>query len=332
MKKGTILSGMRPTGPLHIGNLVGALKNWASLQDEYKCYFMIADWHALTSEFQHPENIREATTQVAMDFIAGGLDPERSVIFVQSDVVEHLELHITFSCITPLGWLERVPTFKEQVQNLADKEVANYAFFGYPVLQAADILVYKADTVPVGEDQVPHVEFTREVARRFNSLYGRQVFPEPQAKLTKAARLLGLDGRKMSKSYGNAIYLSDTPKEVAAKVMTMFTDPQRQRKNDPGRPELCNVHAYYEIFAPDEAAGVAARCRGAEWGCTDCKKRLSEILAEYLAPIQARRAELGADPARFEEILRDGAQKARQVAAATAAEVREIFGLKAQRR
>jgi len=331
MKKGTILSGMRPTGRLHIGHLVGALANWASLQDDYTCFFMIADWHALTSEYASPQIVSEATLDVAMDFMACGLDPQRSTIFVQSDNPDHLELFMAFSCITPLGWLERCPTYKEQLQNLADKDVSNYAFLGYPVLQAADILIYKADTVPVGEDQVPHVELTREIARRFNNFYGN-IFPEPQARLTRAARFLGLDGRKMSKSYGNAINLTDTAAEISAKIMTMFTDPQRQRRNDPGRPELCNCHSWFEIFAPPEAVEVAARCRGALWGCTDCKKRLAEVLEAVIAPIRAKRNALADDPARVEGVLAAGAAHAREVTARTIAEVRQAMKLKTERR
>ncbi|MCD6404396.1 MAG: tryptophan--tRNA ligase [Planctomycetes bacterium] len=331
MKTGTILSGMRPTGRLHIGHLVGALSNWAALQDEYTCFFMIADWHALMSEYANPEVVKEATPQVAIDFIAAGLDPERSTIFVQSDIAEHLELYMAFSCVTPLGWLERCPTYKEQMRNIKDRDISNYAFLGYPVLQAADILIYKADTVPVGEDQLPHVELTREVARRFNNFYG-EIFPEPQGKLTKVPRLPGLDGRKMSKSYGNFISLSDTADDVSRKVMTMFTDPQRQRRGDPGRPDVCNLYSYYEVFAPDEAAAVAQKCRGAEWGCTDCKKRLAEVLSDTLAPIQKRRAELEADPGRIERILSEGAAHAREIAQATMAQVREAIGLKMERR
>jgi len=331
MKTGTILSGMRPTGPLHIGHLVGALSNWASLQDSYRCFFMVADWHALMSEYEHPEIVRDSTLQVAIDFMACGLDPERSTIFVQSDVPEHLELYMAFSFVTPLGWLERCPTYKEQMRNITDRDISNYAFLGYPVLQAADILIYKADTVPVGEDQLPHVELTREIARRFNNFYG-EIFPEPQAKLTRAPRFLGLDGRKMSKSYGNYIALSDDAGEIRSKVMTMFTDPQRKRKSDPGRPEMCNVHSYFEIFAPEEAPDVAEKCRKAEWGCTDCKKRIAEILDRVIAPIREKQAALKADPAKVEEILAAGAAHAREVARETMALVRPAVGLKVERR
>lgn len=331
MKKGTILSGMRPTGPLHLGHLEGALKNWASLQDDYTCFFMIADWHALMSEYENPAIITRSTGEMALDWLACGLDPERSTVFVQSDVPEHLELYMAFSCVTPLGWLERCPTYKEQIQNVPDKDLSNYAFLGYPVLQAADILVYKADVVPVGEDQLPHLELTREIARRANNFYGG-IFPEPQAKLTKASRLLGLDGRKMSKSYGNYIALSDTADDVRAKVAKMFTDPARIRRADVGHPEICNVHSYYQIFSPGEALQVADNCRNAMVGCTDCKKHLAEVLNGSLAPIQTRRAELAGDPGRVDEILKRGAVRAREVAAGTMAEVRRAIGLKSERR
>jgi tryptophanyl-tRNA synthetase len=242
-------------------------------------------------------------------------------------VQEHLELHMAFSVITPLGWLERCPTYKEQLRNITDRDIHTYGFLGYPVLQAADILIYKADTVPVGEDQLPHVELTREIARRFNSMY-HEVFPEPQGKLTRAPRFLGLDGRKMSKSYGNYIALGDSPEEIRAKIMTMYTDPQRQRRSDPGRPEMCNVHSYFEVFAPEEAPEVARKCRAAEWGCTDCKKRIAEIVAERIAPIREKRETLLANLPKVEEILRAGAAEARNVAKATMAEVREVIGLR----
>lgn len=331
MKTQTILSGMRPTGPLHLGHLVGALESWASLQDEYRCFFMVADWHALMSEYENPEVVRQASMQVAVDFMACGLDPERSTIFVQSDVSEHLELYMALSFVTPLGWLERCPTYKEQMRNITERDISNYAFLGYPVLQAADILAYKADLVPVGEDQLPHVELTREIVRRFNNFYG-EIFPEPQGKLTKAPRLMGLDGRKMSKSYGNFIALSDDDETLMKKVMSMYTDPQRQRKTDPGRPEICNVHSYFEVFAPDEAPQVAQRCRSAEWGCTDCKRRIGEVLCGVVAPIRKKRAALLADPDAVEAVLVKGAADARAVASATLGEVREAIGLRAQRR
>ncbi len=325
-KKKRILSGMRVSGPLHLGHLVGALLNWASLQDEYECIYMVADWHGLMSEYEDPRMVRQFTRQYAIDYIASGIDPERSLIFVQSDVPQHAELHLLLSTITPLGWLERCPTYKEQKEEIKDKDLNTYAFLGYPVLQSADILVYRADAVPVGDDQVPHIEISREIARRFNHLYGA-TFPEPQALLSKTPRLLGLDRRKMSKSYNNFIALSDSPEVIRQKIAGMFTDPQRKRKSDPGRPEFCNVHTYFEIFAPDEAPEVAEKCRKALWGCTECKARLAERLLEYLASLISKRNELMAKPDFITEVLRKGGERAKEVAEATMSDVRRaIFG------
>jgi tryptophanyl-tRNA synthetase len=324
MEKERILSGMRPTGPLHLGHLVGALMNWRALQDEYQCYYMVADWHALMSEYHDTSRIADFGRIMVAEWIACGLDPERSVIFRQSDVPQHAELHLVLSTVTPIGWLERCPTYKEQLQELAAKEVNTYAFLGYPVLQAADILMYRAHVVPVGEDQLPHLEITREIARRFNSLVG-EVFPEPQAKLTPTPRLLGLDRRKMSKSYGNYIGLGDEPDEIRKKVMSMITDPQRIRRTDPGRPEVCNVHDYFKAFLPDEAAALADGCRQAKLGCTDCKRRLGEGLAEILKPIRERRNELLANAAALDAILRHGEERAGAAARATMAAVRAML-------
>ena len=330
MAKPRILSGMRPTGPLHLGNYVGALKNWVALQDECECFYMIADWHALMSEYENSSSIAGYTREVLADWVAAGLDPERSVIFRQSDVPGHAELHLILSAITPLSWLERCPTYKEQLQELGKnhKDVNNYAFLGYPVLQAADILMYRADAVPVGDDQLPHVEITREIARRFNNMIG-PVFPEPQSKLVENAegqRLLGLDRRKMSKSYGNAIYLRDDADTVKTKVMGMVTDPQRKRKSDPGRPDYCNVHTFYRLFAPDLAEDVAEKCRGALWGCVACKAQMADRLNRFLDPIRQRRAELTGDPSRMDAILARGAEKAGEVAAETMVKVHEALG------
>jgi len=326
MAKPRILSGMRPTGPLHIGHLFGALDNWRTLQDHYECYYMVADWHALMSEYKDPSRIRQYARDNVADWIACGLDPERSTIFVQSDVPEHTELHMILSAVTPIAWLERCPTYKEQLQELAAKEVNNYAFLGYPVLQAADILMYKANAVPVGEDQLPHLELTREICRRFNSLYG-EVFPEPEAKLTSTPRILGTDGRKMSKSYGNFIALSDEPDEIRRKVWEMFTDPQRIRRTDPGRPEICNVHAYWQLFDQERAKLVADQCRRAEIGCTDNKRTLAEVIVAKLDPIRSKRKEILSDPATLDELLRRGADKARAFAAATMRDVRQAMGI-----
>src|SRR5215813_10031523 len=244
--KQRVLSGMRPTGKLHLGNVVGALSNWVKLQDQYECFHFIADWHALTSDFADTSMIKEYRIEMMIDWLAAGLDPKKSVMFVQSAAPQHAELHLILSMITPLGWLERVPTYKEQRENITDKDLGNYGFLGYPVLQAADILMYKGNFVPVGEDQVPHVELTREICRRFNSFYG-EVFPEPQALLTPMPRLPGLDGRKMSKSYGNVIFLTDTPEEITKKVKVMMTDPARKRRTDPGNPDVCPVFSYHKL-------------------------------------------------------------------------------------
>ncbi len=319
-KKGRILSGMRVTGPLHLGNLVGALRNWAKLQDEYECFYMVADYHGFMSEYADSSMMGRYSRECVADWIASGLDPERSTLFVQSHVPEHAELHLVLSAVTPLGWLERCPTYKEALQE-SNKDIRNYAFLGYPVLQAADILVYKATHVPVGEDQLPHLELTREIARRFNSLYGEQVFPEPQALLSEVPRLLGLDRRKMSKSYENYIGLSDAPDAIREKVMSMITDPQRIRKTDPGHPDYCNVHSYYEVFAPGLAEEVAVGCRGAEFGCTECKGRLGEILVEILTPIRERRQKLLREGGELDSILEEGAEKAKALASKTMSEV-----------
>ena len=334
-KKGTILSGMRPTGPLHLGHLVGALSNWARLQDEYHCYYMVADYHALMSEYHQPEVIADASREVVLDWLACGLDPQRCVIFRQSDVPAHAELHLILSCIVPIGWLERVPTYKEQLQQLKHKEINTYAFLGYPCLQAGDILIYKANAVPVGEDQASHLELTREVARRFNSLMG-QVFPEPAALILKeqeGGRLLGLDRRKMSKSYGNAIDLKEEPAAMQKKVAGMITDPQRRTKSDPGRPDFCNVATFYRLFAPDryQQLEVEANCTGARWGCVECKKNMYEGLAEYLKPIQERRQQLAESPETVEEILQAGAVKAAEKARETIEEVRDKCHLRGKR-
>jgi len=322
-----ILSGMRPTGRLHLGNLVGALWNWRALMDDYECFFMIADYHALMSEYEKPAGIAAASREVLLDFVACGLDPARSAIFRQSEVPEHAELHLILSAYTPIAWLERNPTYKEQMQQLTARDIHNYAFLGYPVLQAADIVIYKADLVPVGEDQLPHLELTREVVRRFNALLGRDVLVEPQAKLTSSPRLLGLDRRKMSKSYSNQIDVADPPDVVRQKVLSMITDPKRIRLADPGHPDECNVCDYYKTFAPAEYDDVADKCRQSKWGCTDCKRRLAEILVELLAEPRARRADLEAHPGRVLEILEAGAARARPVARATLQEVKELTGL-----
>ena len=320
---------------MHLGHLVGALGNWASLQEEYECYYMVADYHALMSEYHQPEIIGQATRDVVLDWLACGLDPQRSAIFRQSDVPAHAELHLILSCIVPIGWLERVPTYKEQLQQLRHKEINTYAFLGYPCLQAADILLYRADAVPVGEDQASHLELTREVARRFNGLFG-ELFPEPAALILKeqeGGRLLGLDRRKMSKSYDNTIDLKEEPEVIGKKVAGMITDPQRRTKSDPGRPDFCNVAAFYRLFCPDryEQLEVAEKCSQARWGCVECKKNMYEGLADYLKPIQERRRELAQAEDTVEEILQAGAAKASAAANQTLDEARQMCNLTGKR-
>jgi tryptophanyl-tRNA synthetase len=319
---------MRPTGRLHIGHLQ-VLKNWVALQEEHQCFYMVADWHALTTVFDDPRELRESTREMMLDWLAVGLDPEKSVLFVQSHVKEHAELHLLFSMIVPQSWLERVPTYKEQVQQFreAGKDITTYGFLGYPLLQAADILIYKADAVPVGEDQLPHLELCREVARRFNHLYGRKVFPEPQAKLAEIALLPGVDGRKMSKSYGNEIPLTASAEEIRNKVRMMITDPARIHPTDPGHPEVCIVDVYQRLYNPEEVEEQEERCRRGQVGCVPCKNRLAEAIDRALAPVRERRRELATRPGLIEEISARGAARAREVAARTLAEVREAMGL-----
>ena len=316
---------MRPTGKLHLGHVVGALKNWVELQERYRSFHFIADWHALTSDFADTSEIDQFRTEIMIDWLAAGLDPQKSVLFVQSAVPEHAELHLLFSMITPLGWLERVPTYKEQRDNVTDKDLGNYGFLGYPVLQAADILMYRADAVPVGEDQVPHVELTREIGRRFNSLYG-PVFPEPQALLTPVSRLPGLDGRKMSKSYGNDIALSDSPQTIRAKVRTMMTDPARKRRHDPGNPEICPVFSYHKIYSSQETrATVDRECRTAGIGCVDCKKWMSDGLIRELSPLLERRQDYAGRRREIGEIIQDGNRRAAREAGETMQAVRQAM-------
>jgi len=316
---------MRPTGRLHLGHLVGALDNWVALQDNYDCFYCIVDWHALTTDYEKTQGIRESIIDNAMDWLAAGIDPEKSTIFVQSSVIEHAELHVLLSMITPLGWLERVPTYKEQMEQITGKDLHTYGFLGYPLLQAADVLIYKADAVPVGEDQVPHIELTREIARRFNHLYGA-VFPEPQALLTKVPKLPGTDGRKMSKSYNNAIALTENPDVMKQTVRNMMTDPARKRRQDPGNPDVCPVGDYHKVFSDEKRiAQVDQGCRTAGIGCIECKMWLFENLQKRLAPIYERRQELESRRNQVVEILQEGSKKAKQVAAETMAEVREAM-------
>lgn len=324
LKKGTILSGMRPTGALHLGNYFGALENWVRLQNEYDCYFFIADWHALTTGYEDTSEIIKNIDELLIDYISAGLDPEKCTIFVQSKIKEHAELHLLFSMSTPLTWLYRCPTYKDQLAQMKDRNITTYGFLGYPCLQAADILMYKANYVPVGEDQVPHLELTREIARRFNFLY-KEVFPEPQPLLTKAKVLPGLDGRKMSKSYGNTIALSDSPDEVRQKVSTMITDPARIRKTDPGHPEVCAVYAFHKVFNEEEVPEIEEQCRGGKIGCVQCKRRLADKMVEYLSPVYERRQEVLKKPEYIREVVEAGNEKAGKTAGNTMKEVRSAM-------
>lgn len=320
-----IVSGMRPTGPLHLGHYFGVLKNWVELQQDFDCFFFVADWHALTSEYANPKRIKGFVPDLVKDWVAAGLDPERCVIFQQSRVKTHAELHLLLSMITPLGWLERNPTYKELKQELVDKDLNTYGFLGYPVLMATDILIYKSLWVPVGHDQLPHLELTREIARRFNFLYG-EYFPEPQAKLTPAAKCPGLDGRKMSKSYGNAIHLGEPMDDVRDKVMTMLTDTKRMRKKNPGDPDVCNLFPYHVLMTDTaKQAEIQAGCRDASWGCVDCKKLLVESLAVFLEPIHARRRSLEADPDRLWQILDAGDRRATEESNITLTDIRDML-------
>jgi len=318
-----VLSGMRPTGRLHMGHLFGALDNWRKLQETYECFFFVADWHALTTDYADPSKIREYTIEVVLDWLAAGLDPTRATFFVQSRVPEHAELHLLFSMFTPLAWLERVPTYKEQRDQITDKDLGTYGFLGYPLLQAADILMYKAHFVPVGVDQVPHVELTREVARRFNFLY-KPVLVEPDALLTEFPKIPGTDGRKMSKSYGNAIFLADDPDTVIAKIKPMTTDPARVRRKDPGNPDVCPVNDLHKVFTPEaeRQAIVVPGCTTAAIGCLDCKQLLLKHALPVLAPISERRAALAKDPDAVHTILNEGAKRAKTVADETLGEVK----------
>lgn len=321
MSKGRLLSGMQPTGLLHLGNLEGALANWVKLQNEYDAFFVIVDWHALTTLYDKTDLIRRYTREAAIDFIAAGLDPDKCAIFVQSHVKEHAELHLLLSMITPVSWLERVPTYKEKQEQLHTRS-ASYGLLGYPVLQASDILLYKAEVVPVGRDQLPHLEITREIGRRFNYLYG-ETFPDCEAMLTSYAVVPGLDGRKMSKSYGNAIYIADTPEETITKARSMFTDPTKIHRTDPGHPEGCAVYGLLDAYG---RADMHEDCEAGRIGCVECKMRLASYLNERLAPIRERRHDLEAHPGRLDDILAAGAEKARKVARETMAEVRRAMG------
>jgi tryptophanyl-tRNA synthetase len=349
-----VLSGMRPTGRLHLGNYVGALKNWVALQQQYECYFFIADYHALTTDYADPSLLQQNVHDVALDFLSAGLDPKRCTIFIQSHVPQHAELNLVLSMMTPLSWLERVPTYKDQQEQLREKDLATYGFLGYPLLQSADILLYQPQFVPVGQDQAAHVEITREIARRFNHLYGskraavadaksdkellaeleqqeniREILPEPKVLLTPSPKLPGTDGRKMSKSYGNTILLSDPEPEIRAKLKTMVTDPARVRRTDPGNPDICPVFDLHRVFSPpDVQAASAEGCRSAGIGCIQCKGWVADCIVQELAPIQERRRSLESDPAQIDGILGDGAQRASARATLTMQQVFAATGLR----
>lgn len=328
MAQGRIFSGMQPSGKFHLGNYLGALENWVKLQNEYECFFSIVDWHSLTSSYEDTSKLPENITNMAIDWLSAGLDPEKNVIFIQSQVKEHAELHLLLSMLTPLSWLERVPTYKDKIIQLGNqgKDINTYGFLGYPELMTADIILYKADTVPVGEDQIPHLELSREIVRRFNYLY-KPIFPEPNAYLSKASLLPGIDGRKMSKSYGNEIPFAASPDELRAKVRLMVTDPKRIKKTDKGNPEVCTVYAFHKIFSNENLTDITNSCCNATIGCVECKKCLAERMVFSLADIHTRRQQLEANPQRVKEILAFGAERARKVAVRTMEEVRQVMNL-----
>jgi len=327
MNKEKVLSGMQASGKLHLGNLVGALSNWVKLQDQYDCFYFVADWHALTTGYEDPSSIKESTKDILINFLAAGLDPEKCTIFLQSRVLEHAELHLLLSMITPIGWLERVPTYKEKQEELRDRDLSTYGFLGYPLLQTADIIIYRAKYVPVGIDQVPHLEISREIARRFNHLY-KEIFPEPEALLTEFPKLVGVDGRKMSKSYDNAIFLSDSPEDVERKIMTMVTDPARVRRTDPGNPERSPVYQLHKIFSSiEEVEEVGVGCATAGIGCIDCKKILLKNIFRVLEPIWKKRNELINNPDILCDIVKSGSEKAKKNVRETMQLVREAMGL-----
>ncbi len=321
-----VLSGMQPSGLMHLGNYLGALENWKALQEQYDCYFFVADWHALSTNYADTSRIRMFVHDMLIDWLAGGIDPERATIFIQSRIPEHAILHLLLSMMAPVSWLERNPTYKEKQEEIKEKDLTTYGFLGYPVLQAADILLYKPDFVPVGKDQLPHLELTRELARRFNDIYKTSVFPEPKEYLTKFPKVIGTDGRKMSKSYHNTINLSDTEPAVRQKLKTMVTDPARVRRTDPGNPDLCPVYEFHKIYSPQGIQDqVSKDCRTASIGCIDCKKLVADRLVEQLTPIWDKRAKLTQDLSQVDEIVEAGSKRAATVAKATLQEVNEAM-------
>lgn len=326
MTRERTVSGMRPTGALHLGHYFGVLKNWVTMQNEMDCYFFVADWHALTSDYADTSGIKTHVPEMVKDWLASGLDPEKCTIFQQSAIKEHAELHLLLSMITPLGWLERCPTYKEQRDQISHKDLGNYGFLGYPVLMATDILMYRPAYVPVGQDQLPHIEMTREIARRFNHMYDCSIFTEPEGKLTPEAKLPGLDGRKMSKSYNNGIFLREGMEDIQPKVRSMLTDKNRLRRNDPGDPDICNLFPYHALMTSEEKqAEIRKGCTSAGLGCVDCKKMLLESMEEFLAPIQERRRAIDANPKLVQEVLEHGNERARAMARETMEMVRSVI-------
>lgn len=321
-----VLSGMQPSGLMHLGNYLGALENWKALQEQYACYFFVADWHALSTNYADTSRIREFVREMLIDWLAAGIDPERATVFVQSRIPEHAILHLLLSMITPVSWLERNPTYKEKQEEIKEKDLSTYGFLGYPVLQASDILLYKPDFVPVGKDQLPHLELTRELARRFNDLYKTSVLPEPKEHLTKFPKVLGTDGRKMSKSYHNTINLSDTEPVVRQKLKTMVTDPARVRRTDPGNPDLCPVYEFHKIYSPQAVRDqIQTDCRTAAIGCIDCKKLVADRMVEQLTPMWHARAKLIGNPSLVDDVVETGSHRAAEVARTTLHEVNEAM-------
>lgn len=321
------MSGMRPTGRLHLGHYLGAIENWRNLQNEHECFYSVVDWHALTTGYRETGNIKDDIREIVIDWISGGVDPERSTLYVQSSVPQIAELHLLLSMTVPVAWLERVPTYKEQIQELGG-DIATYGFLGYPLLQVADIAVVKGEVVPVGADQLPHLEFAREIIRRFHFIYRREIFPEPEARLTSAPLVPGWDGRKMSKSYGNSILLSDDPEAITKKIMKYITDPQKIYKGDPGRPEICNIFHYHEMLNREEAPRIEQDCKSGALGCVACKKNLAGKLIRSLEPFREKRKALEVNPCRVTEILETGGAKVRDIASRTMEEVREVMKIK----
>ncbi len=326
--KQRVVSGIRPTGKLHWGHFFGVMQNWVELQKDYDCFYFIADWHALTSEYANVGIIAPSTIEVLADLLAAGIDPKKSTTFIQSHVPEHAELHLLLSMIAPLGWLERVPSYKDMQLQLSDRDLSTYGFLGYPLLQTADIIIYNAAKVPVGEDQVAHLEFAREIVRRFHFIMKKEIFAEPQPLLTKTPKIPGTDGRKMSKSFGNAIYLADDEKTITEKMMQTITDPARKFKTDPGHPEVCNIHAYHKLFATnDEVKRIDGECRAAKIGCVDCKKLCIKYAIEYWKPFREKRSELVSKPKEILKIVEEDSKKARAEAEKNMVRVREAMGL-----